>query len=103
MGVIRFIKPLHKELLGAAGNKPDLRLSASQRGYDHNHRKWRAVILRRDPICKMCNSALSTHADHIIPINQGGSKYDYSNGQGLCVSCHNRKSRMEQLNNGKYT
>ena len=33
--------------------------------------------------------------DHIIPIKQGGAKYDQSNLQSLCWACHSRKSAEE--------
>jgi 5-methylcytosine-specific restriction enzyme A len=70
--------------------------SAASRGYDKDHRRWREVVLRRDPVCQDCQDALSTVADHIIPILQGGSRLDPSNGQGLCVACHNRKTARER-------
>lgn len=36
------------------------------------------------------------HADHVVPISQGGSRYDVSNGAARCVRCHGRKTRNEQ-------
>ena len=33
--------------------------------------------------------------DHIKPINEGGARYDFTNLQGLCDSCHNKKSGRE--------
>ena len=71
--------------------------AASSYGYDARHRRWRLFILRRDPICKDCQMALSTRADHITPISQGGD-WSLENGQGLCESCHNRKTALENLN-----
>lgn len=59
--------------------------------------RWRAIrrrVLLRDPICKACHKQPSKCADHIIPRSQGGSD-EMSNLQGLCVSCHNRKSGRE--------
>ncbi len=35
--------------------------------------------------------------DHIIPVLQGGAGYSKDNFQSLCHSCHNRKSRLEQI------
>ena len=36
------------------------------------------------------------HADHVVPISQGGERYDVWNGQARCVSCHARKTVREQ-------
>jgi 5-methylcytosine-specific restriction protein A len=102
MAGIPFIKPLHQSLLGGQlkRQRTDNRPNSYQRGYDGRHRKWREIILQRDPVCKICNDAFSVVADHITPVNKGGSWYELTNGQGLCESCHNRKSRMEQIENG---
>ena len=61
------------------------------RGYDSRHREWRKLVIGRDPICKACNSALSTIADHIKPLAQGGG-WEMENGQGMCHACHNKKT-----------
>jgi 5-methylcytosine-specific restriction endonuclease McrA len=52
----------------------------------------RAACLRRDPVCRTpgCGRA-STHADHVVPRARGGPD-DLVNLQGLCASCHNRRS-----------
>jgi len=34
-------------------------------------------------------------ADHIKPIKDGGERFDWVNLQGLCISCHNRKTARE--------
>lgn len=70
--------------------------TAAERGYDAGHRKWRAAILARDPICKACHRERSTFADHIVPLNQGGAKLDLANGQGLCSHCHQVKRGQER-------
>lgn len=66
-----------------------------------DHRRWRKEILERDNY--LCQEHLRKGiskpgriADHIIPIKQGGSKYDLSNGQTLCDQCHAKKSSMER-------
>lgn len=67
---------------------------------------WRAtrlVVLSRDPTCKMCGTATSTIADHIISArayvaaNAGELTYffDEINLQGLCKSCHDAKTAKE--------
>ena len=71
--------------------------SSTARGYGALHRKWAAFILMRDPICMRCHRAASEQADHIIPWQRGGAKYDPSNGQGLCAECHGIKTREDAL------
>ena len=67
--------------------------------------QWKAlrnICLANDPFCVSClkdgRTVLSTVADHIIAINDGGSMTDIANLQGLCASCHNSKSSMEAKN-----
>ena len=73
--------------------------TAAQRGYDGMHRRWRRMILAKHPLCQACESegrtTPATVADHIIPISQGGLKLDLNNGQGLCASCHGKKTLAE--------
>lgn len=82
------------------GNGPDeYRGSAASRGYGHNWRKIRKMVLSRDPLCADtfgigCTS-VSRHADHIIPKRHGGEDV-LENLQGLCDSCHSRKTLLEQ-------
>jgi 5-methylcytosine-specific restriction protein A len=73
--------------------------SSASRGYGHRWRKLRLMVIRRDPICLDpfsigCVSA-STDADHIIPKQQCGQDI-MENLQGLCESCHSRKTLLEQ-------
>lgn len=62
------------------------------------HRHWAKMVLSRHPICRGCGEAPSAHADHIIPLKQGGD-YSLENGQGLCHPCHNRKTSQEKSSN----
>ena len=68
----------------------DLTRAMANQQYDSTHRRWRVLILNRDPICRMCKTAPATVADHIIPLRKGGD-WSLANGQGLCWSCHQRK------------
>jgi len=43
---------------------PDRRPSAAARGYDKTHRDWREKVLKKNPICVLCNSRVSKRADH---------------------------------------
>lgn len=71
------------------------RPSPAARGYDERHREWRAKVLKRDPICVCGCGEPSTVADHIIPIRDGGARFDLKNGQGMAESCHNAKRGRE--------
>lgn len=65
------------------------------RPYDKaQHRRWRLLVLARDPVCRACKRELSTDADHIVPLDQGGT-WAMDNGQGLCPRCHGQKTRRE--------
>jgi 5-methylcytosine-specific restriction endonuclease McrA len=75
------------------------RLNAHQRGYcDKRHRAWRRAVLTRDAwACVVCGKIdNANHADHVVPVLNGGSRYDVANGQTLCIVCHGRKTRHEQ-------
>jgi len=67
--------------------------SAASRGYGADHRRWRAAILRRDPLCVVCRArgrfTSATVADHIVPICHDASRrLDLANGRGVCAPCH---------------
>lgn len=79
------LKPLNQPVIK--------RLSHSKRGYDRAHEKWRRAILMRDPVCVIegCGQR-STDADHIVRIQEGGARFDMSNGQGMCHKHHSIKT-----------
>jgi 5-methylcytosine-specific restriction protein A len=62
-------------------------------------RSVRAAFLRGQPMCVACEAAGSLVparvVDHVVPIKDGGARFEASNLQGLCVSCHNRKTARE--------
>jgi 5-methylcytosine-specific restriction protein A len=77
-----------------AHEKP--RATASQRGYGHNWRKLRTLVLAEEPLCSICLVASATEVDHIIP--HKGDDYLFwlrKNLQGLCKSCHSKKTAAE--------
>jgi 5-methylcytosine-specific restriction enzyme A len=84
----------HKRVAEERGDKE--RGTATERGYGAEHRRWRMMILARDPLCVVClkegRTTPSTDADHI-----DGNQYNrsMSNGQGLCHACHSRKTATE--------
>lgn len=72
---------------------PDARASASERGYDRVWQRLRLMILREEPLCRVCAGAAS-QVDHIVPLAVGGSN-DRDNLQPLCHSCHSRKTALD--------
>ena len=69
----------------------------------YNSRAWRRASknhLEDEPLCRKCG-AIAVMTDHVIPIKRGGSKWDASNWQSLCQSCHARKSAEEGSRFGK--
>ena len=61
-------------------------------------RKWettRRLVLARDPICKVCNDALSSEVDHVVPLSRGGDPYRLDGLQGICSPCHRMKTGRE--------
>ena len=75
------------------------RRSASQRGYGAAWRRLREYILRRQPLCADPfghhqadgQVVAAVQVDHIVPRSAGG-RDDTSNLQGLCETCHARKT-----------
>ncbi|KKN04348.1 hypothetical protein LCGC14_1098270 [marine sediment metagenome] len=67
----------------------------------YDRAKWkrlRKMVLARDPLCVECETQgrveASTHVDHITALCEGGTDH-MGNLQGLCASCHNRKTAMQ--------
>ncbi len=63
-----------------------IRKKAIARGCVLRLRRVGKTILRRDPVCKICNRRPSTHIDYIVPKMEGGTE-DPDNLQGLCWPC----------------
>jgi 5-methylcytosine-specific restriction endonuclease McrA len=59
------------------------------------HRRWRTLVICKDPVCVKCKEEWTTTADHILPLEDGGD-WSLENGQGLCTSCHSRKTAREK-------
>jgi 5-methylcytosine-specific restriction protein A len=76
----------------------EARPKGRQKRFGRRWQKVRRIVLARDPLCKKCNRAAATEADHVVPVEQGGAVYDTANLQGLCKSCHSRKTASEVLN-----
>ena len=79
----------------------------ARRGFDtergfYQSAAWRAVraaFLNDHPLCTHCVArgrvVAAVVADHVVPLKDGGARFDWTNLQGLCVSCHNRKTASE--------
>ena len=70
--------------------------SGTRRSFPPNVRRH---ILNRDHwTCQLRYPGCTGHApiaDHITPVAEGGTD-QHSNGQAVCASCHNVKTRQEQ-------
>jgi 5-methylcytosine-specific restriction protein A len=75
--------------------------NATERGYDARHRAFRAKVLRRDPVCVLCEVRASTDADH-YPLDRrtlvlrGEDPNDPKHGRGLCGHCHKQETAINQ-------
>ncbi len=76
------------------------RKSSNERGYGFAWQKARFYYFKKHPLCVHCEVEgliiPATDLDHIIP-HQGNKVlfWDSSNWQGLCHSCHSRKTVLE--------
>ena len=72
------------------------------RGYQTpGHRRFRRLVLLRDPLCVVCREAVSTVADHYPTsrrdlVSQGLDPDDPTRGRGLCHPCHSRETARHQ-------
>ena len=60
------------------------------------YQRWRADILRNEPLCRSCAEAGFTvaaeHIDHIEPVHLAPERFwDRDNVQPICRQCHERK------------
>lgn len=64
-------------------------------------RKTSKLYRKHNPVCecKECEQLgrvlPAECVDHIIPIKEGGAKFDWDNLQSMSWSCHTRKTRTE--------
>lgn len=95
----RRAKSLKAKATGAKRLEPK-RKTSSQRGYTYAWQKARLFYLKQNPLCVECAGKgvvePAVDVDHIVP--HGGDKelfWDRSNWQGLCRSCHSKKTATE--------
>lgn len=71
--------------------------------YDYEWREFSKEYRVSNPFCVEClklgnYNAKNTHVDHIVPLEKAPErKYDDSNLQTLCRSCHGKKTFKEKL------
>ena len=83
-------------------NEPQPRKQGSNNREIYNSWRWRKESLafrKVNRLCVICLkegiTQLSQVTDHILPIEQGGSVWDRSNWQALCIRHHNQKTYNE--------
>ena len=60
-------------------------------------RKLRDLKLRTNPICEICNTALSMEVDHIEPLAKAPEReFEWENLQSVCHDCHVAKTAADQ-------
>lgn len=72
------------------------RSKAWGKGSTHKWRAFRAQRLEAEPQCRWCASERHLEVDHIVPLSEGGSKWDAGNVQVLCKACHELKSDQDR-------
>lgn len=92
----------HVHALSQERRERKRRGKTAERGYGARHRRWRKAVLRAAyGLCAMClevgKTTAATVADHIIPISHGGARFDMSNGQALCATCHSGQKQREDI------
>lgn len=56
-------------------------------GSTSSWRRIRALVLADEPVCRWCETALSTHVDHIVSRDRGGDDRR-ENLAGSCRPCN---------------
>lgn len=68
-------------------------------------RKFRKNYIYTNPLCVSCKmdgkTVQANVVDHIVPIANGGDRFDEHNLQSLCHRCHNAKSGKQRGRNHK--
>ena len=78
--------------------KPERKAQSGRRYSDKRYKttRWqrlRRMMLAQSPLCAHCGTKAANVLDHIVPVRFDPLGFwDTTNLQGLCTSCHNRKS-----------
>lgn len=61
--------------------------------------RLRSYVLASNPICAVCRKDVATECDHIVPLAENYNlRLTLSNLQGLCKSCHSKKTIQDTKN-----
>lgn len=75
-----------------------LQTHTAQRITGSRLQRIRREHFQASPLCVHCQAKgitrLATELDHILPLHKGG-RDDDTNRQGLCVDCHQAKTRTD--------
>ena len=79
---------------------PDHREQSQKRGYDSTWRALSKQVRMEEPLCRHClregRVTAAVCVDHIVPISIAPDlRLVRINLQGLCASCHARKTQAE--------
>ena len=83
------------------GRRPEHEKSGSERGYGAKWERFSQNYRRKHPFCRFCEQdgfecVPAECVDHIIPISDGGARFDPENCQSLCNKHHyGTKERMQ--------
>jgi len=89
--------------LQAQRRKEQFRGSPRERGYDSQWDKFSLKYRKAHPFCEKCeqdglDTVLCDDVDHIVPLGDGGAKFDKGNVWALCRKCHNGwKQRAQRI------
>jgi 5-methylcytosine-specific restriction protein A len=74
--------------------------NASERGYDSRWRGLSKRHLAQEPLCRWCledgRVTPAVLVDHIVPLDEGGARYDDGNLQSLDRVCHGIKTAWDK-------
>lgn len=68
--------------------------TTTERGYGYRWQQIRSMILRRDPVCTICQARPAVEVDHIVAKAFGGGDED-ANLRGVCRGCHKAKTAWD--------
>lgn len=74
-----------------------LRGTSTDRGYDAEWRRLRALFLKRNPFCICGCGGKSTEVDHILSVAERPDlRLVWSNLRAMTKACHSRRTALEQ-------
>jgi 5-methylcytosine-specific restriction endonuclease McrA len=49
---------------------------------------WSLIVRTRDPVCRLCKKRVTKDPHHIFKRGHKATRFDLSNGIGICFRCH---------------